>query len=293
MSATPEVSVIIPAFRAETTIAHPIASLFAQSVTQWEAVIVADDAQDYRAVLESRGMTDPRLRFAATGGMATGVSHARNTGLSEARAPIIALLDADDAFYPEKLARMLPLARMHGCCVCPLRYREYTPDGVRDIHIRGLADADRLLTPAAYMQLHYSSNAMLVFDRTRLPIRWREDLEVMEDLVFSLTAFNHLPHIYHVNEILHEYVYRGRSLSSGPDAPARFLAAKRRILEQLEQKTLGLAGSEAAEALSRFTRISLEAEQDYAHALSRGANVTFIELLAARLGSSGSSETGL
>src|SRR3546814_4891239 len=49
-----------------------------------------------------------------SGGRNRGPAGARNLGLAVAAGEWIALLDADDAFEPERLARLVPLARQCG-----------------------------------------------------------------------------------------------------------------------------------------------------------------------------------
>ena len=108
------VSVIIPAFRAQGTIARAVASLLAQSFRDWEAVVVSDDGVDYRALLEAAGIVDSRLTFTGTGRVGSGAPAARNAGLRCAGMPLIAPLDADDRFEPDRLARLVPLAVAQG-----------------------------------------------------------------------------------------------------------------------------------------------------------------------------------
>ena len=55
------VSVVIPAYRAAATIGPAVASLLAQTYPCWEAIIVADDAQDYAAILADNRIADSRL----------------------------------------------------------------------------------------------------------------------------------------------------------------------------------------------------------------------------------------
>jgi succinoglycan biosynthesis protein ExoO len=111
------VSVIIPACAAETTIARCVISLLGQTYPFWEAIIVADDGQDYAAMLAAIGIADPRLRFVSTGAVRSGCHNARNVGLSAARGEIIAPLDADDLFDPRRLALLVPRAAAHGAVV--------------------------------------------------------------------------------------------------------------------------------------------------------------------------------
>ncbi len=111
------VSVVIPACQAAATIGRAVASLLAQTDRCWEAIIVADDAQDYATILADIGITDSRLRFVSTGAIRSGCHNARNVGLAAARGEIIAQLDADDRYDARRLEALAPLAATHGAVV--------------------------------------------------------------------------------------------------------------------------------------------------------------------------------
>src|ERR1700761_8166448 len=111
------VSVVIPACQAAATIGRAVASLLAQTYRCWEAIIVADDAQDYAAILADSGITDSRLRFVSTGAVRSGCHNARNVGLAAARGEIIAQLDADDRYDARRLEALAPLAATRGAVV--------------------------------------------------------------------------------------------------------------------------------------------------------------------------------
>ena len=110
----PLVSVLIPAYRAQATIARAVGSVLAQTHDDFDVVIGSDDQVDYLAVLAGQGITDPRLRQTYTGGVGTGEAPARNAALHLSDAALIANLDADDAFAPDRLAVLAPLAQAHG-----------------------------------------------------------------------------------------------------------------------------------------------------------------------------------
>lgn len=116
---TPTVAILLPAYRAEATLPRAVRSLLAQSREDWLAVIASDDGCDYLAGLAQAGIADPRLRQISTGRIASGDHGARNAALAAAgEAPFLATLDADDAFAPTRLERLLPLAERHGAAVC-------------------------------------------------------------------------------------------------------------------------------------------------------------------------------
>lgn len=104
-----EVSVVIPTrFRPQAVVRAARSALDQQGVGL--EVVVVIDGPDPDTLHALAAITDPRLQviaLAANGGP----SAARNTGVREARGEWIALLDDDDEFLPDKLARQLAAAR--------------------------------------------------------------------------------------------------------------------------------------------------------------------------------------
>jgi succinoglycan biosynthesis protein ExoO len=110
----PLVSVVIPCFNAQGFVAEAIRSVLSQTLADVE-VIVVDDAStdDSRSVIEAEAQRDTRVvpRFLTSN---AGPAAARNRGLSAARGEWIALLDADDLYRPDRLERLLQIARDRG-----------------------------------------------------------------------------------------------------------------------------------------------------------------------------------
>ncbi|MBD2105040.1 glycosyltransferase family 2 protein [Leptolyngbya sp. FACHB-261] len=103
MVTVPKVSVIIPAYNVQQYIEAALTSLERQSLHNFEALIVDDGSTDGTAeVALSFCQRDPRFRLLSKAN--GGLSSARNYGIQQAQAAYIALLDADDAYEPEKLA---------------------------------------------------------------------------------------------------------------------------------------------------------------------------------------------
>ena len=75
---------------------------------------MSDDLTDYRTVLDQRGIRDARIRFLTTSKKGSGPSYARNTALDAARGDFIAALDADDAYCPDRLEKLVGLAKIFG-----------------------------------------------------------------------------------------------------------------------------------------------------------------------------------
>lgn len=103
------VSVVMTCHNEERTIEQAVRSVEAQ--TDFDAVLeiiaVDDGSRDgSRVVLEQLAGEIEKLRFVETPGL--GQSAARNRALREAKGELIAILDGDDFWTPEKLERQLP-----------------------------------------------------------------------------------------------------------------------------------------------------------------------------------------
>jgi glycosyltransferase involved in cell wall biosynthesis len=99
------VSVIIPAYNAENFVAEAVASALAQTYTCVEVIVVDDGSID--------GTKQSLRQFISSGSIQyryqpnAGLSAARNVGISMAKGVFVALLDADDLWEPNKLARQV------------------------------------------------------------------------------------------------------------------------------------------------------------------------------------------
>jgi glycosyltransferase involved in cell wall biosynthesis len=95
----PLFSVIIPTFNRAEKLVRAIRSVTAQTVRDYEIIVIDDGADGTREMLDQFGSA---VRYLRGGGI--GVAAARNIGIKEARGSYIAFLDADDFWYPSKLA---------------------------------------------------------------------------------------------------------------------------------------------------------------------------------------------
>jgi succinoglycan biosynthesis protein ExoO len=103
-STTPRVSIAMPAYNAARTIGVAIDSVLAQTFTSWELVICDDAARDgtYEAIQSRR---DPRIRVLRNE-QNLGEGATRDRAIAAGRAAWTAVLDADDAWLPERLERL-------------------------------------------------------------------------------------------------------------------------------------------------------------------------------------------
>jgi glycosyltransferase involved in cell wall biosynthesis len=101
----PRVSVIMPAYNRAAVIGASIQSVLAQQFEDFELIVVDDGSEDGTADA-ARGHDDPRVQVIELKRNG-GANAARNHGIRKAKSPLIAFLDSDDIYLPEKLSRVV------------------------------------------------------------------------------------------------------------------------------------------------------------------------------------------
>jgi glycosyltransferase involved in cell wall biosynthesis len=121
------ISVLVPVWNNADTLERAIDSILAQTVTELEVVVLDDGSTDASRDLAA-AYGDPRVRPLSL--PHRGISLTLNAGLDGARAPFVAIHDADDMSLAERLERQLdvlesdPAIAVVGC-----RMREVDQDG--------------------------------------------------------------------------------------------------------------------------------------------------------------------
>ena len=129
--ATPSVSVVIPAYRAERTIRRAIDSVLAQTAPPSEIIVVDDGSPDGQAAIVRQYGLPVILLSQANRRTAA----ARNTGIDRAGGDLVAFLDADDYWEPHKLERQLAVFAAHSSVgLVASRHYNQDPDGNRSVN---------------------------------------------------------------------------------------------------------------------------------------------------------------
>lgn len=100
----PEISVVIPCFRAGALLVDAIESVLAQTETDWELILVDNNASKETKGIISKYTTLFPEKVRSVFEAEQGVCSARNRGILESKGRFIALLDDDDIMYPERLS---------------------------------------------------------------------------------------------------------------------------------------------------------------------------------------------
>ena len=242
-SQDPRVSVVIATYNRDRLLARSLASVLAQTERDIEAIVVDDasDRVDTAAVVAALG--DGRVRL-IRGAQNRGPAAARNLGVREARATLVAFQDSDDEWLPEKLAKQLTALGDAGAATCDMaRVEEHgeaayhrTPDVVRG----------RLLDPDTGFYQTFGAGAQCLLVRRELfervggfdeSMRWFED----SDLILRLAR---VAEVRRVPEALVWYHATGGLTSNH----AAEIAGRRRLLEkysaELRREALGFVARE-------------------------------------------------
>lgn len=119
----PLVSVIMPAYNAQRFIDQAISSVLAQTMTNWELIVIDDCSSDSSYEMALRQQEgDCRIRVLRNDSNC-GVAKTRNRGIELAHGAYIAFLDSDDIWSPDKLEQQLRLLTSQNAAICYCSYR--------------------------------------------------------------------------------------------------------------------------------------------------------------------------
>jgi glycosyltransferase involved in cell wall biosynthesis len=151
----PRVSVLIPAYAASQFIAATLDSVAAQTYRDYEIIVVDDGSPD-----DTKASVDAWLSRTGIPGVCIRrpngrIAAARNTGLREAKGELIALLDHDDFWTPDKLALTIAEFDAHPDVVLVGHHVDVVRDGVV-LHTERRGPA----VPNMYERLLFVGNAV-------------------------------------------------------------------------------------------------------------------------------------
>lgn len=202
----PLVSVIVPVFQLDALAAGAVSSLLAQTLRDFEALVIDDGSTDGSGeAARAAWGDDPRFRLIRQANR--GLSAARNAGIAQARGAWLAFLDGDDRFAPGFLHRLIGAARAADLPWAASALKLCYPDGTEVAHSglhgrpdpAGLSEATLPLTDAVETARLFPSAWNKVyrrdmFDGLRFPEgTWFEDHEVYWALAARTGAIRYLP----------------------------------------------------------------------------------------------------
>ena len=143
----PKLSVIVPVYKAEAVLETCVASVQAQTCSDWELLLIDDGSPDGSGKLcDGYAARDSRVRvFHKSNG---GVSSARNLGMDEARGESILFVDADDWIDPEMCRILWEAQTAAGADTVSARATPRAPESSCFSFMRGTSITQRRPGPA-------------------------------------------------------------------------------------------------------------------------------------------------
>jgi len=232
----PAVSVVTPTFNRSRLIERAIRSVQAQTFQDWEHIIVDDGSTDDTGeVVQRLAAADSRIKYVRTESN-RGSSWARNAGVSNASSELVAFLDSDDEWLPEKLE--LQLSRMSSSPLDPgvvyaiaegliddaNRRQIYVDADLHSGHVFNVLARRSFITFSSVVVRRDLINSIGGFDE-RMPRGMDRDLLIR---LSRVTSFDAVPRI-----LVRQYIGNAQHLRSGN--PAKTAVYRELLIEKLRQ----------------------------------------------------------
>lgn len=268
----PAFSVIVPLYNYERYLAEAVRSVQAQTYPHWEVVICDDGSTDRGGALaDELAAKDSRVTVVHQPN--AGLPAARNTAIRHAKNAWLALLDADDKFFPDTLAHHAatiaakPAALFtHGC------YHRLEPDGSTTILAGSFQD--RPTGPREYFDRVYLNPSCVCFHRDLLERHgwFDERLKVSEDYDLFLRFGRETPYV----PVKKPVCFRRRHGSNLSSQTGWTRTIEARVLERFVREYGGEKIISPDQMHSRLARLYYSAGRQYVKA---GHNVQSVDAL--------------
>lgn len=213
------VSIVMPAYNAANTIRASVESIRAQTVSDWELIVIDDGSKDDTAeILTKLAEEDARIRFLQNEEN-SGASYTRNRAVALARGEWIAFLDSDDLWKSDKLEKQLALVTEHpDMVICYTASAFINDDG--EMYGYVMQAVERMTYKMLLKRNLLSCSSVMIRASVMKGVKMPSD-KMHEDYFVWLTVVRSCGIAYGINEPLLVYRLRANSKSGN-----RFRSAK-------------------------------------------------------------------
>lgn len=204
------VSVIMPAYNSAAFILEAIDSVLQQSYPHWELIIIDDASSDSTAVLvEELVAKEPRISLIKNK-INIGPGESRNAGIQAAKGDLIAFLDSDDLWLPEKLEVQIKFMQKNKLVMCFSSYLLMDENGKRNSRwVEALPE----LTYSKLLKSNYVGNLTALYDARRTGKIYAPKMRKRQDWGLWLSILKKSGPTRGIKEPLAIYRIRKESLS--------------------------------------------------------------------------------
>lgn len=188
----PSVSIIMPVYNTEKYVAEAINSVLAQSLMDWELLIINDGSTDNSMhIIQELAAMEGRIKLVNQAN--AGLSAARNAGLSIAQGKYIYFLDSDDAIIPDTLE------------ACFMQCESLSLDFVFfDADTNYESEESKLVHSLTYTRQHYPANKVDDGIHTARTLLLSDEYLVSACLLFTARQFIEEHQLSFYVDIVHE-----------------------------------------------------------------------------------------
>ena len=217
----PEISLIIPAYKAAKYLAACLESITVQTFTDWELIIVDDGSPDETGMIaDSFASADSRIRVIHKEN--GGVSAARNTGIESARGRYLSFMDADDRLEESYLEELYSRAVESGADITQCSFWLEEEDGKKTLDPNGI-DADyrdntKILDAyfnGPWGDIRISPWSKLFRRETFKDIRYSTKLRIYEDAFYVYECCRKAKTAVSFKKPLYDYIQHEQSATHG------------------------------------------------------------------------------
>jgi len=216
----PQISIIIPVYKAEAFLHRCIVSILSQSLKDFELILIDDGSPDSSGIIcDKYAKQDLRIKvFHKKNG---GVSSARNLGLKHANGTWIMFVDSDDFLQEQALERMIKISHSYSSDFFIFRSQVVFHEIAQAPMVNTSLNVQEIeiLSPQMYMKniLCYTINvgpyAKLFKANIAKQLAFDEEMKIGEDLLFNLEYANKMiqSEIIYSNLIVYNYFINSAS----------------------------------------------------------------------------------
>lgn len=205
------VSIIVPCFNSEKTIATCLISIEKQSYSNIEIIVIDDGSTDTTvSIVEKLAETDNRIKVYSKPN--EGVSIARNYGIEKATGEYIGFVDADDIIIYNMYEKMISAIEntQAGLVVCKYSTNEDKSIG-DDFFWNKDQYVHEMFLPSCWIAAFVWNRLYRKKYIDEYSIRFHTDIKVCEDTLFNFEYLKNINNVYVVNESLYEYQINSNS----------------------------------------------------------------------------------
>lgn len=217
-----KVSIIIPTYNAAKYLEQTLLSVFSQTYTKFEVIVVNDGSTDEtETLLLNQQKRELRLKIISQTNQ--GISAARNAGIDNATGDFIAFIDSDDNWDASFLTKMIARQQQTDGDVIYTGNIDCSNKGHRQriSDFRENANLAGYLTQQSLLHIGCLLIRKSFLDKNKL--RFNTELKTGEDIVFICSLYC-LTTAFSVPEYLYQYTHREDSISHKPWSKQDYLS---------------------------------------------------------------------